>query len=190
MNENRAKLILEDWFARESTWFAPDPDNDRRLKETFGGDLKHAREGALDAWTAHPETCLALVILLDQLSRSIHRGSADAFASDAKAQATVLVSIARKVDQKLTPRQRAFFYMPLMHAEDRAVQDRAVELFADLVDEAPPEDRARLESFHEYAVRHREIIQRFGRFPHRNALLGRASTPEERAFLEQPGSSF
>jgi uncharacterized protein (DUF924 family) len=171
MNDERAGAILDHWFLGEKV-------DESSIASKFAGDLERARRGELDGWTAEPESCLALVLVLDQVSRHVHRDSDQAFASDAKAQATVLVSIARGLDAELEPIQRAYFYLPLMHSEDEAVQQRAVELYGELG----------FEHFYESAVRHRDIIERFGRFPHRNALLGRESTPEELAFLQEPGT--
>lgn len=175
--------ILDWWFADSSRWFKKDPDNDRFIRERFGPRLEEASRGELDHWREDPDQCLALVILLDQFSRNVHRDTPMAFAQDERVQAIVLDGLARGYDRALPAKRRAFFYMPLMHAEDRALQARSVDLFAALKEEG-------VESFYDYAVRHREIIDRFGRFPHRNALLGRPSTPEERSFLEKPGSSF
>jgi len=171
MNEQRATAILEHWFGSDQV-------DEASIAEKFAGDLEGARAGELDAWTSHAENCLALVLLLDQVSRRVHDGTPEALASDAKAQATVLVSIARGMDAELTPLQRAYFYLPLMHSEDRALLERSVELYRELG----------IESFLEAAVEHLEAVERFGRFPHRNELLGRQSTPEELAFLAERAS--
>jgi uncharacterized protein (DUF924 family) len=176
MNEARAKAILDHFLGGEPRGFDRGPEEDGAVRERFAEDLAQARRGELDAWTSHKDTLLAFVLLLDQVSRHVHRGTKEAYASDAKAQATVLVSIARGLDGQLSPEQRAYFYLPLMHAEDPAVQERAVELYRELG----------FSSFIEAAERHREIVERFGRFPDRNALLGRDSTPEEQRFLGQP----
>jgi uncharacterized protein (DUF924 family) len=139
---------------------------------------------------------VALVVVLDQLSRNLHRGSAEAFAADARARALVYQGLAHGDDQVLRPIERLFFYMPLEHSEALEDQERCVALFRELalaVAAAPDADAkqvAQFESFIDFAVRHRDIIARFGRFPHRNAVLGRASTDEELEFLQQPNSSF
>ncbi|MFO0615662.1 MAG: DUF924 family protein [Polyangiaceae bacterium] len=179
-----------DPFANAEKWWKKDDAFDADVRARFGAALEAAARGELDAWAAAPRSCVALVILLDQLSRNIHRGSARAFAADAKALSVARALVDAKGDRGLRPIERAFAYMPFMHAEDLAAQDRCIVLFAILTEEAPADQRGRFVENVLFAVKHRRIIERFGRFPHRNAALGRASTPEERAFLEQPGSSF
>ena len=134
----------------------------------------------LDSMANDPQGCLALIILLDQFSRNMFRGSAQAFAADEKALAHARTAVERGLDQQLPPFQRTFVYLPFEHSESLADQDRSVALFEALGDE----------NTYDYAVRHRDIIVRFGRFPHRNVILGRESTPEELEFLKEPGSSF
>lgn len=175
--------ILDGWFADSSRWFDKDPENDRAMRERFGEAHEAACRGELDHWREDPAQCLALVILLDQLSRNLHRDSPEAFAQDERTQEIVLEGLSRGHDRALPLDRRGFFYMPLMHAEDPDLQARSVELFSALKEEG-------VGSFYSYAVRHKEIVDRFGRFPHRNEILGRASTAEEAEFLEQPGSSF
>jgi uncharacterized protein (DUF924 family) len=133
---------------------------------------------------------LALILLLDQLPRAIHRDTAAAFAQDAKARRVAGQGLDSGADRLLRPIERLFFYLPFEHSEVLDDQDRSVELFRELLLEVPPSHRETFAGFVDYAVRHRDVIKQFGRFPHRNVILGRESTPEEKAFLEQPGSSF
>ncbi len=192
---DRITDILEYWFGdpprpRTAFWFGKDEANDRDIRGRFAGDLQRAAQGLLDDWASTSRGRLALVILLDQFSRNIYRDRADAYAGDEKAASLVLEGLAQKSDRSLTPLERVFFYLPLEHAEDLELQERSVELFRRLLEQAPPGQRDLFAGFLHYAERHRDIIARFGRFPHRNQALGRTSTPEETAFLRQPGSSF
>src|SRR5262249_17283334 len=148
------------------------------------------RKGELNHWKTYPRGNLSLIILYDQFPRNIYRGSAAAFADDQLALQLCLNGLAIAQDQELHPVERAFFYMPLEHAEDRALQEASVARFRRLAEFAPKSSREIFESFHEFAVRHKEVIDRFGRFPHRNAALGRMSTQEETEFLKQSGSGF
>ncbi len=184
-----ADALLSFWFgtldahgradaAHRERWFRKDPGFDRELRERFGALHAEVSAGAHESWLATPRGRLAYVIALDQLPRNLFRDSARAFATDARALEVALEGLALGVDRALAHDERSFLYMPLMHSEDLAVQERCVALFADF-----PENRS-------FAEQHRDIIQRFGRFPHRNAVLGRASTAEEREFLRGPGSSF
>jgi uncharacterized protein (DUF924 family) len=133
---------------------------------------------------------LALILLLDQLPRAIHRATPEAFAQDSKALKVAEQGLESGADRLLRPIERLFVYLPFEHSEDMADQDRSVQLFRDLAASVPENHRETFAGFVDYAVKHREVITRFGRFPHRNLILGRESTPEEKAFLEQPGSSF
>ncbi len=147
--------------------------------------------GELEAeWGATPRGRIALIIVLDQFSRHIHRGTPAAFAQDPAAQRLALAGVEQGTDRALIPAQRAFFYLPFEHAEDLALQRRGVQLFQLLATEVAPAWRKEYTGFSDYAGHHRDIVERFGRFPHRNTVLGRASTPEETEFLKQPGSSF
>lgn len=179
--------ILDFWFAgdpaaRRPVWFRKDEAFDAGCAR-FVGAHDSAKRGELDRWAETPDGALALLILLDQLSRNLHRGSPEAFAADPKARAIAAAAIAKGFDRALTPVQRMFVYLPFEHSEDRADQDRSVALFESIRDALGGETA-------DYAVRHRDVIQRFGRFPHRNAVLGRASTPEEEAYLAEPGAGF
>jgi len=163
--------------------------HDAHIRERFGADLERAARGALDPWAAHPRGALALVIVLDQFSRHIHRGTPAAFAQDPKAQSVVLAGLSAGHDAALQPVERAFFYIPLEHAEDRALQRRSVALHEALVDSVPETHRDRYRDFLHHARIHHDIVERFGRFPHRNRVLGRQSTDAERAFLRE-GSPY
>jgi len=170
--------VLEEWFRDPERWWKQDAAFDDRLRETFGKDVEAGIRGELDHWASTPRGALALVILLDQMVRNIHRGTRHMYAGDQKALATCLEVIARGQDLPLSDVERQFLYMPLMHSEDRALQERSLEKFRELGASV------------DFAEHHAEIVLRFGRFPHRNALLGRESTAEEIEFLAQPGSSF
>lgn len=174
--------VLAFWFGPEAEgrWFAKDEAFDARLGRRLGGLASAAAGGRLDGWAGTARGALALVILLDQLPRNLHRGRPDAFAQDPKARAVASRAVDQGLDRSLTPRERLFLYLPFEHGEDLADQDRAVALIGALGDAEQTD----------YAVRHRAVVRRFGRFPHRNRVLGRESTPEEVAFLTEPGSSF
>ena len=170
--------ILDEWFSDPSRWWKKDPDFDARLRTTYGESVEAALRGELDAWAESPRGAVALVILLDQWTRNIYRDTPRMFDGDERALATSLAVIDGGGESALSSDERYFLYMPLMHSEARSLQKRSVEKFREL-------DRGV-----DYAERHAEIVFRFGRFPHRNAILGRESTAEELDFLKQPGSSF
>jgi uncharacterized protein (DUF924 family) len=184
--------VLDFWFSpdAEPSWFARDDVFDARIRERFGATLEAAARRELDSWAGTPEGWLALLIVLDQFSRNIHRGDARGWAADARAQAMALAGIERGDDQRLAPSQRQFAYMPLEHAENLRLQQHCVALFEQLVASSPPGERERYEGFLDYARRHHDVIDRFGRFPHRNAALGRTSTRAEQDYLASPGSGF
>ncbi len=190
----QAQAVLDFWFLppdnpgygqSRAEWFRKDEAFDARIAERFGALIDDALAGGLRAWEATPHGALARLIVLDQLTRNVHRGTPRAFAGDAQALALAQSLTDQGLDQQLPPMLRAFAYLPFEHAEDLTMQARAVELFQ-LLSQAQPG----FESMLDYAQRHQEVIARFGRFPHRNAILGRPSTPQEVAFLRQPGSSF
>ena len=174
----------EDYGKSRKIWFIKDPTFDQEIQTRFRADYEQAAAGELDHWQETPQGCLALIILLDQFPRNMFRSTPQAFATDPKALAVAQNAIAKGFDQELPFVQRQFFYLPLEHSENLEHQHQAVELFRPLSQD--PETA----SFFDYAVRHREIIERFGRFPHRNPILRRNTTPEEAEFLKQPGSSF
>ncbi len=154
------------------------------VRERFLATVERAAAGDLTAWEMEPRSLLALIVVLDQFPRNMFRGNARAFATDAHALAAAQRMVAAGWDQGLSPVERMFVYLPFEHAEDAAMQARALELFDRIA--AAPE----LGDVIDYARRHQAVIARFGRFPHRNEILGRVSTPEEIEFLSQPGSSF
>ncbi|RTQ99360.1 DUF924 family protein [Halomonas nitroreducens] len=174
--------VLDFWFGElaPSQWFRKDPELDAEIARRFRDTLAAARRGELWAWRCTAHGRLAEVLVLDQFSRHIHRDTGEAFAADPLALVLAQEAVARGVDAELAVRERAFLYMPYMHSESLVIHDAALRLF----DQPGLEDNLRVEQ------RHREILSRFGRYPHRNAVLGRSSTPEELAFLEGPGSSF
>jgi uncharacterized protein (DUF924 family) len=184
--------ILQFWFdpAHAAHWFAADAGFDVQIRARFSGTTKEAGQGHLDGWAERPDSWLALLIVLDQFPRNLYRDDARAWATDVKAQRLALSGLDERFDQSLPPLQRVFAYLPLEHAEDIGLQQRSVALFEALHVAAAPGERARYADFLDYARRHREVIARFGRFPHRNAVLGRASTPEEISYLAQPGAGF
>src|SRR5262249_33598313 len=177
--------------AKRRMWFGDGSNYDAEIRERFGTLHERAASGELeDEWAASARGRLALILVLDQFSRHVHRGSGSAFAQDAMAQRLAADGIARALDPDLIPAARTFFYLPLEHAEDITLQRHSVESFRHLCDGVAPEWRKEYEGFLDYARRHHDIVARFGRFPHRNAALGRASTPEEAEFLKLPASSF
>lgn len=191
--QQEAARILDFWFLpaghgqARAQWFRKDADFDAVIASQFGALIHAALAQQLPPWRPEQPASwgLAQIILLDQFTRNTGRGTPQAFAGDAQALATSLAMLASGADQQLTPLQRWFVYMPLEHAEDLALQQRCVALFAALAAQEPS-----LAGAHQYAIAHHDVIARFGRFPHRNAILGRTSSAEESAFLSQPGSHF
>lgn len=171
-------------------WFGKSPVNDQRVIERFADTLAAASQGGFDHWAGTPRDRLALVIVLDQFPHHIHRDQPQAFATDPQSLALSLEALTAGEDRRLAPIERVFLYLPLEHAESLAMQDRSVALYEILAHEAAPDKRALFENFLDYARKHRDVVARFGRFPHRNAILGRTSTPDELEFLKQPGSRF
>jgi uncharacterized protein (DUF924 family) len=174
---------------RKAWWFGPDPERDRQLERLHLHFCEAARAGHLDGLADTPGGCLALILLLDQLPRNLYRGNADAFASDARALELCLEGHRAGLDQPLSLIERVFFWMPLQHAEDLERQELGVQLFSSLASEDPARGVLWSE-FADFAELHRDIIQRFGRFPHRNAALRRATTDREEAWLEAGGATF
>jgi len=185
--------VLAFWFggadAVDARWFRRSDAFDTEIGERFGAAVQAALAGRLDSWAAQPQDALALILLLDQFTRNMYRGTPAAFAGDALALTLALRLVDSGGHLRLTPLQRWFAYMPLEHAENLALQQRSVRLFETLAAEEGPHREA-LAGALDYARRHHDVVARFGRFPHRNAILGRDSTPEEAVFLLQPGSSF
>ncbi|KAA8739723.1 DUF924 domain-containing protein [Pseudomonas koreensis] len=193
--------LLDWWFGHAESpdeisadkgklWFGKKDSQDLEARERFGVFVDQALAGELTEWTQRPEGWLAMVLLLDQLPRMIFRDSPKAFSGDLRAQKLVAQGIAADFDRQLKPIQRVFIYLVFEHCENLAVQNEAVSRFIDLVAEQPEAERTVFADNLDYAERHRKVIARFGRFPHRNAVLGRESTAEELAFLSQPGSRF
>ncbi|MCB9593390.1 MAG: DUF924 domain-containing protein [Sandaracinaceae bacterium] len=168
-------------------WFAKSAATDRKIERKFGRTVERAKSGALDAWAETPKGRLALIVLLDQFNRNVHRETPEMFAGDEKALALCLDGLDEGMDRSLNALERAFFYMPCMHAEDVDMQLTSVEVFAELLAEAPPEHKKACEAFLQHAEKHRDVVERFERFPHRNAILDRSSSPEESAFLQHSG---
>ena len=165
-------------------WFRKDPAFDEEIRRRFGALHERAARRELEAWGASPESLLALVVILDQFSRNLFRNDPRAFAQDGLARELAQAALARGDDRELLPVQRQFLYLPFEHGEDLAHQDRAVELMRSL------EEFEETRGLTAWSEKHRDIIRRFNRFPHRNAILGRVSTTQELEFLKGPGSSF
>jgi uncharacterized protein (DUF924 family) len=187
----RARALLDVWFGppgdpqreeRREIWFKSTPAHDDRLRELFLADYERAAAGLLGEWEAGAESALAFVLLLDQIPRNIFRATPRCYATDAMARAIADRAMARGFEMRVPPAWRLFFYMPLHHSENLADQQRAMALVATLPDRGDAEHGEN----RRYGLPYVDVIARFGRFPHRNAILGRESTPEEVAFLAQP----
>lgn len=183
--------ILAFWFGSgkpgpdpASRWFGKDPSFDAEIRARYGNAIEAALAGAHEAWSGTPRGALARILLLDQFTRNVFRDTPRAFAGDARALAAAESAVARGFDRALDPVQRGFVYLPFEHAEDAAMQHRSLALFGALARETGDD------TLLVWARKHADVIFRFGRYPHRNAILGRASTPEEVAFLAEPGSRF
>ncbi|MCP5169535.1 MAG: DUF924 domain-containing protein [Hahellaceae bacterium] len=176
------QTVLDFWFVEidEACWFRKDESFDAVIRERFGELHHRAVRGELFRWRQTPEGRLAEIIVLDQFSRNIYRDHPLAFAWDGMALSLAQEAVARGQDRLLSASWRVFLYMPYMHSESRVIHDEAERLFA----------QAGLEDNYRFELRHKEIIARFGRYPHRNQILGRPSTPDELSFLTMPGSSF
>ncbi|NMF85069.1 DUF924 family protein [Nodosilinea sp. P-1105] len=193
---DRVTDILNFWFddphrpsseygQQRQIWFKKDPTFDATIRQRFLVDYQQAAAGQLAPWQAQPRSCLALLLLLDQFPRNLFRGDPRSFATDDQALAIAHQAINQGFDQALVPVERLFIYLPLEHSESLADQNQCVALIEALHQHSP-----QFEAPLDYAYRHQQVIQRFGRFPHRNQVLGRTTTPEEAAFLKQPGSGF
>ncbi len=189
----RVKDILNFWFGEPNdkdygkprkSWFIKNPDFDEEVQSHFYTDYEAATAGKFDSWQTAPESCLALIIFLDQLPRNLFRGQWRSFATDSKALSAAQYAVQQGFDQQMIPIKRWFIYLPYEHSENLEHQRQSVALFEQLRDDADSAFAI------DYAIRHYQIIEKFGRFPHRNQILGRENTPEETKFLEQPGSSF
>lgn len=176
--------------AQAKLWWAKHSGVDEDIRIRFAGLMTDAAEGRLDSWADTPDGLLALILLTDQFPRNAWRDSARAFASDEAARRFCRTGLSRGCDTRLRPIERVFFYLPLEHSESLEDQEQSVRLFEALKSAVSEDQKDSFEGYLDFARRHRDIIVRFGRYPHRNALLGRASTPEELAFLGQRGSRF
>jgi uncharacterized protein (DUF924 family) len=174
--------VLDFWFSEthKPKWFVKDPVFDAKIRERFLATYKAAKTGSLSGWMRTPEGALALIIVLDQFPRNMFRDSPDAFATDGAACHAALMAVEKGFDRKLSKQERVFLYMPFMHSENPNIQQKSVQLYEALG----------LRDNLNFAIAHRDIVLKFGRFPHRNLVLDRPTTPEEAAFLKQPGSSF
>lgn len=190
--------VLEFWFgppgsaplAASTKWWTKDASFDQEIKTRFERTITAAAAGELDTWKTTPRGRLALVVVLDQFSRNAFRDTPRSFAQDARARDLAIEALDSGEDRRLEPIERSFLYMPLMHSENADLQRKCIAAFERLCDVTPPDLQKYTAMNLDYAKKHAEIIERFGRFPHRNDILGRDSTPEEIEFLKQPGSSF
>ena len=193
-DQARIREILDFWFReqelsapqidrRMDIWFGEDPVFDHEIKKQFSGDVERACQGKLDHWAEDPHGRLALILLVDQFRRNLYRGTADAFSMDKHALKLCVEGAMEKKDKGLTPIQKVFFYMPLQHAESRKVQAKSVELFNRLAKSVSPTYQETFLTVAQFAELHKDVIDQFGRYPHRNQLLGRANTPEEEDHL-------
>jgi uncharacterized protein (DUF924 family) len=190
---SQAKEILDFWFGNPDEpdfgkprkfWFTKNSEFDQQIRNRFLSDYQQAAASQLDDWKMTPQSCLALIILLDQFPRNMFRNQPQAFATDSQALMYAQYAVTCGFDKQLLPIQRWFIYLPFEHSENLAHQRQCLELLQQLQDYPEMADGIN------YAVKHLEVIERFGRFPHRNKILGRETTPEESEFLKQPGSSF
>ena len=197
----RIATVLEFWLGapvptdasaltRQPLWFTKSDALDQEIRSRFGDWVRDARAGRLDGWAETAHGRLALVVLLDQFSRNAWRGQPESFAGDAQALALALAAQDNGHWEAVAPLARFFLALPLEHAEDPALQARSVALFQQLVAQATPETQPVLAGALDYAQQHQDVVARFGRFPHRNAVLGRASTEQEKTYLAQPGAGF
>lgn len=196
-----ADAIHEFWFGTDADdakvadqkaklWWSKDTAVDHNIAQRFEKSTLAAADGLLDSWKSTPRGLLALTLLTDQFPRNMYRGMPASFAYDHFALQLCKQALEQGVDQLLRPIERVFFYLPLEHSEAIADQELAVHLMAQLASEVSAAQKSTFDGFHQFAIRHRDIIARFGRFPHRNEILGRTSTEEEIAFLKTAGSSF
>ncbi len=197
----RIEAILTFWFKeqelsapqvdrRMDIWFGADAAFDHEIQTEFAADIEQASAGQLGHWAEEPRGRLALILLIDQFRRNIYRNSAQAFEMDQIALRLCVEGAMERKDRGLTPIQRAFFYMPLQHSESPKVQAKAFELFSKLAEAVTPTYRETFGTIAQFAELHRDIVDQFGRFPHRNKLLGRANTPEEDEYLAADSPDF
>jgi uncharacterized protein (DUF924 family) len=183
-------VTLEAMRGRLALWFGESNDTDDHVRRTFAVELEDAAAGRLEAWADTPRGRLALVVVCDQFSRNAYRGTPRAFALDDHALALAEAGLSAGASGEMNAAERVAFYLPLMHAEDRARQHKSLELYRRLFEDSPTDLHPALSLVVEAAERHARIVERFGRYPHRNDVLGRATTEEEAAFMKQPDSSY
>ncbi|MEM9173386.1 MAG: DUF924 family protein [Pseudomonadota bacterium] len=199
-DERNIRRVLELWFrdrehdtlgldARMQFWFGEDAELDIKIRHQFGAVIKQAADGALDHWATTASGRLALIIVLDQFRRNVYRGEPEAFSHDKAALKLCVEGAITGHDQALTPLQRVFFYMPMQHIESLKVQNKSVAVFRKLAEEVSGTEADTFQTVADFAELHRDIVEQFGRFPHRNAILGRESTPTELEYLED-GPTF
>jgi len=197
----RIDEILSFWFKEQALsapqidrrldiWFGEDAVFDHECKKEFSDDVDRASEGKLNHWADEPHGRLTLILLLDQFRRNIYRGTAEAFAMDKLALKLCVEGAMEKKDKGLTPIQQAFYYMPLQHAESRKVQAKSIKIYNRLAEVVSPTYRETFETIAQFAELHHDIVQQFGRFPHRNSLLNRDNTPEENEYLAGDSPDF
>jgi len=201
LDQERIDAVLSFWFevkelsapqidGRLDVWFGEDAEFDEQIQSLFSADVDQASAGKLDHWAHTPRGRLALILLLDQFRRNIHRGTADAYSEDKRALKLCVEGAMEKKDKGLSPIQRAFFYMPLQHAESRKVQEKSVAIFNRLAKAVSPTYVETFMTIAQFAELHRDIVHQFGRFPHRNVVLNRPNTPEEQEYLANDAPSF
>jgi uncharacterized protein (DUF924 family) len=201
MTDSEIRRVLEFWFAsaaqdsphidaRMNRWFGTDPELDRQIGEEFGELMDAAAAGELDDWADTPEGRLALIILLDQFPRNARRGTPAAFAGDRQALKLCVEGTMNNCYKALPPMQQLFFFMPLQHAESLKIQDKSTAIYRALAERVSPTLRETFETAAQFAELHRDIVAEFGRFPHRNAVLGRPDTPAEAEYLTADAPSF
>ena len=200
-NQAESERVLDFWFEGSTAdtiafqqqfkrWFAGGEDFDKSIEREFSELMEQAENGSLDAWAETASSRLALILILDQFFRNVHRGTEKAFRFDEAACALAVDGVKTGMDKELSRLERVFFYMPFQHAEDMGIQKLSIEKFGELVSEAPEESKAAYRNTLDFAKKHLDIIARFGRFPHRNAVLNRTPTKEEEDYLASGGDSF
>ena len=197
----RIDEVLTFWFkekelsapqidGRMDLWFGDDQVFDQQVVNEFANDVERASEGELDHWAHEPRGRLALILLLDQFRRNIYRNTPEAFAKDKLALKLCVEGAAEKMDKGLSPIQRAFFYMPLQHAESRKVQRKSCEMYRHLAKDVSPTYKETFDTITQFAELHADIVEQYGRFPHRNKVLNRANTAEEDEYLSDDAPTF
>ena len=197
----RIDAVLSFWFKehalsapqidrRMEIWFSEDPVFDHEIEKEFSGDVEMASSGSLDHWGKSPKGRLALILMIDQFRRNIHRNTARAFSKDPLALKLCVQGAMEKMERSLSPIQKLFFFLPLQHAESRKVQAKSVEVFRHLAESVSETERETFMTVLQFAELHKDIIDQYGRFPHRNELLNRDNTPEENEYLAGDSLNF